>query len=118
MLNPAATAYSNRPNGKILEKRARKWIATIGETEETKFNAEDKKARFAGRRSAKRADLESATGRRSAALRVQFLGGGVKLNNPKIGGRYNDYKKQICIADMRTLELGHDVRFRCLSQKV
>ena len=41
-----------------------------------------------------RADLESATGRRSAALRVQPLGGGVRLNNPKIGNWYADYNGQ------------------------
>ncbi|NKB83885.1 hypothetical protein HED51_12910 [Ochrobactrum grignonense] len=65
MLNPAATAYSNRPNGKILEKRARKWIATIGETEETKFNAEDKKAASLG------------GGVRSGLIWKARLGGGV-----------------------------------------
>jgi hypothetical protein len=45
------------------------------------LGSRDKKARFAGRRSAKRADLENAAfGRRSAALHVQSLGGGVRLN--------------------------------------
>jgi len=41
-----------------------------------------------------RADLISATGRRSAALGVQSLGGGVRLNNPKIGNWYDDYNGQ------------------------
>jgi len=46
------------------------------------MQSESEKARFAfRRRSAKRADLKSATGRRSAALKVQFPGGGMKLNN-------------------------------------
>jgi hypothetical protein len=54
-------------------------------------SSKNKKARCTGRRSVQRADLESATGRRSAALRVQPLGGGVRLNNPKIGSWYDDY---------------------------
>ncbi len=47
-----------------------------------------------------RADLKSATGRRSAALRVQFLGGGVKLNKPKIGAGLATYKRRCCNAVM------------------
>ncbi|OYR17838.1 hypothetical protein CEV32_3577 [Brucella rhizosphaerae] len=29
----------------------------------------------------------------------------MKLNSPKIGTGYDDYKKQICIADMHTLKM-------------
>jgi len=59
-----------------------------------------KNARCTGRRSVQRADLKSATGRRSVALRVQFLGGGVKLNNPKIGAGLAAYKGRCCNAVM------------------
>ncbi len=55
----------------------------MGDRKATAFSSfTDKKARFAGRRSAKRADLENAAfgRRRSAALHVQSLGGGVRLN--------------------------------------
>jgi len=63
-------------------------------------SSKNKKARCTGRRSVQRADLESATGRRSAALRVQFLGGGVKLNKLKIGAGLATYKRRCCNAVM------------------
>lgn len=40
------------------------------------------------------------TGRRSIALWVRFLGGGVKPNNPKIGITVTTYKGYCCKADM------------------
>ena len=54
-----------------------------------------------------RADLESAAiGRRSATLRVQPLGGGVRLNNQKIGHGYGDYNEQCCTLAMRCAHRG------------
>jgi len=56
--------------------------------------SENKKTRFAGRRSAKRVDLKNAAvGRRSATLWVQSLGGGVKLNNRKLRRTVAAFKK-------------------------
>jgi hypothetical protein len=54
-----------------------------------------------------RADLESAAiGRRSATLRVQPLGGGVRLNNLKIGSWYDDYNGRWCTSVMQHMH-GH-----------
>lgn len=51
-----------------------------------------------------RADLESAAiGRRSATLQVQSLGGGVRLNKPKIGKWYDDYNRQCRTSVMQSL---------------